>query len=327
MALVVQFQDTENLFMTLEFDTPTPPSQPAPHGISAHPFTASLALIGLLVLIGSSIVFRHGVANPPAPEIAAWGGGGDTLNPLEIVPGTVTVGQNDISHRVQDSPPYTYTMPDLKGSITPPPPPSAQNSDDSFNYEKFMAGLGQNSSWSGQQSGVTDITYAFPPASLFVVPTPTTERSPIQQSLYNYGNEVGSYIQSYEQQHPDQTRVLKDQLEDRDNPSKVEAVVRLGRDLSGIGTSLLGMEDVPSVVSTAHTKVAKSYQTMGQNLKLVPEARSNEALLSAIKTYNASADVFAKDFVALVSFFSTYGVTFGPEDAGSVFTFTYSGGM
>ncbi len=313
----------------IEIENQSTPEVVAPHSqhwVSAHPITASLIASTALLLIGSAIVFRHSAANPPAPVITAWGGGG--IDPYNTVTGSVTADQEEIVQQVQNNPPYTYVIPDLKGNTTPSSPQPTENSNDLLDFEQFMAGLGQSTApGNTAPKEVADITNAFPPTSLFIAPTPKTDRTPLQQALYNYGNEIGSYIQSYEQQHPDQTQVLKNHIEDQNNPIKINAVVQMGRDLQGIGTSLLGMEDVPAQVSAAHKKLAESYQTIGKNLTLVPQAKGNDALLSAIGTYNASADVFAKDLVALVGFFSMYGVTFSAEDAGNIFTFTYSGGM
>ena len=316
----------------LELETQTTPE--VPHAkqqnnwVSAHPYTVTLAAACVLIIFGATIVIRHSATNPVTPNITAWGGDtSGTINPSDTVAGTVTA-QGDILQQVQDNPPYTYTIPKLTGG-TPTPPAQNTNTADSFDYNAVIASVsqGQTTPTTTAPKGVSDITYAFPPANLYAAPSPNATRTPIQKSLYNYGNEVGSSIQSYEQQHPDQTKTLKDQIEDQSNPDKIQAVVQMGHDLEAVGKNLLAIEDVPPVISDAHQKLAQSYITIGKNLALVPLSQGNDALLKSIATYNASADVFAKNFASLVSFFSTYGVTFGADDAGSVFTFTYSSGM
>ena len=84
------------------------------------------------------------------------------------------------------------------------------------------------------------------------------------------------------------------------------------------------MDTVPSEALSAHQALAKSYQDLGANLALIPQAPRDSDFVQAIQTYDTSADVYTRNFVALASLFGAYGVTFAQGDPGSVFTFTPS---
>ncbi|MDP3646038.1 MAG: hypothetical protein Q8R25_03045 [bacterium] len=308
----------------------TPVPEPSHNWFSAHPLTMTMIGAGTLFVVGAIIVMNHSAATVPPPSATAWSGDVRALlNPTAFRQDTDTMGltHDDIMRQVQENPPYTYTLSKLG---TEKNPPQATTPGESFDYKVFIDSITQQESKIGAPkpvTGTTDITYAFPPDSLFSTTSAATERTETQQALYNYGNEVGSYIQSYEQQHPDQTQVLKNQIEDRNNAEKVQAVIRMAHDLQNVGRHLLEMDNVPAQVTTKHQTLAKSYEKIGTHLALVPTAQNNDDLLKAVTTYNVSADDFVKNFVALVSAFSTYGVTFGPDEEGGVFTFTYSSGL
>jgi hypothetical protein len=307
----------------LELETQSPPPPPPPSNwLVAHPYTASTMGAVFLFLVGSYIVFSKSLSSPPPPSVSAWGGTlGSVLNQNQYEQES-TRSPEDILQKVQDSPPYNYKIPPLNPD---PAVPGQTPQDNGLDLEAFITALSDSQSQVGAPPPKWDnVLYEFPPSNIFSATEAPAARTELQQKLYNYGNEVGSYILSYEQQNRNQTTVLKDQIEDRDDPEKAEAVVQIGRALQNVATNMRGIDDVPSHIASAHQALMDSYTEIGHNLTLVPEAKDTAAFLNAINTYNASADAFAKKFVDMVQIFSKYDVVFSTADAGSIFTFTFT---
>ncbi len=82
------------------------------------------------------------------------------------------------------------------------------------------------------------------------------------------------------------------------------------------------MTNVPQGFAAAHKKLADSYIDIGTKLALVAKASGDQSFLNTINAYNDAADVHTKNFATLAILFNTYGVTFAPEEAGSVYSFT-----
>ena len=177
-----------------------------------------------------------------------------------------------------------------------------------------------------QDSSVTNSAYAFIPTGLVSIETPK-KRTALQNSLYQYGNDVGSYIQSFEQENPNESQVLWDQAQDRTDAGKAAALTQLAQSLSSLGTTLAQMDgpdqsEVPSQLVSAHDALAKSYQDLGTKLALVPKTQSDADFVAAVNAYDVSAQAFTKNYVNMANLFVAYGVTFASGDPGSVFTFT-----
>lgn len=220
--------------------------------------------------------------------------------------------------QVKSGPPYTYIPPSL---ATPAP----TDNQDSYDFEAFVAMLTQGSApkkQSASESGSVVSAYAYIPRGLISTTTPHTGRTDVQQALYDYGNDIGSSIESFEQQHSNTVQVLKGQVEDRGNPDKAAAVAQIGRAFQGLGNNLAAMDTVPSGMVSAHKALAQSYIEIGKNLALIPQAERDSDFIQAIQTYNASADTFTKNYIRIVSLFGANGVTFTSSDSGRVFTFS-----
>lgn len=223
---------------------------------------------------------------------------------------------------VKKAPPYTYIPP------SPPTNPTSSTEGDNFDFDAFVAMLaasgGQKTTkTSGDTSATT--AYSFIPRGLMSTSTSEHPRTEMQQTLYNYGNEIGSFIQSFEQQHPGVAQTLKNQVEDRGNAEKAAAVVQIADALKNVGENLNTMDNVPSQMASVHARLAKSYIAIGTNLAKVPATGNDSDFLKAIEAYNTVADTFVKNYVAMAELFGAYGVIFTLTDAGSVFTFTPSG--
>jgi hypothetical protein len=171
------------------------------------------------------------------------------------------------------------------------------------------------------------LAYDFIPRGLIATTTPGKKRTPQQQALYEYGNEIGTYIQAYEARSGNVPQILRDQIEDRTDPQKGNAVKDVGSSLIYIGTQMERMDSVPADVADTHAALARSYREMGAKLQQVPDAKGDQAFIAAIEAYNASADAFSRTFVSLADFFVLSGVQFAPSDPGNVFTFSSGGGL
>ena len=297
-----------------------------------HPYTSARGAAGVLVLIGAFIVVSR-ATRPVETGPTSWGGGaGPHLDPTSYPIGEnasngagAPQGAQTTMGRVQDGPPYTYLAPSFF-SNTPP-----IGEEDTYDFDAFVAQLSVSAQGPPDSSGMQDASgstlgaYSYIPRGLISTTTVRSTRTPLQQELYDYGNDIGSTIESFEQQHSNMVQILKVQAEDRANPEKASAVVNLGHEFEELGKVLAAMEAVPSAMASTHKALAQSYIEIGKNLALVPGAERDSDFIQAIQTYNASADTFVKNYIQLVSLFGAYGVAFTSSDSGRVFTFSPTG--
>lgn len=287
----------------------------------AHPYASASLAAGVFLVFGVFIVAYHATA-PVSASPQAWGGAGVLLlNQTSYTPNPVLSAIQSPAFSIQQSPVFL--------SLAPAPSSGAEGAASTdFDMSVFLATL-SGSSASGAASNNVNLNtaYAFIPRGLVATTTFAPQRTAGQQALYEYGNEVGSYIQSYENQHRDVAQVLRDQIEDRQNAAKAQGVRDIGTALQNVGRSLGNMEIVPDSVAPLHRTLATSYGEIGQKLAGVPDAQGDQAFIAAIEAYNATADTFIRNYVALATFFSVSGVTFSPQDAGSVFSFSVSSGL
>lgn len=295
----------------------------------------AFALIAVLLLIIGGTIFvtsRSPVA--PTQSTLTWGGGAplsayengsaSQQSPQQIV-------QEVIQSQAQTQAPSTLSIPALAGPTTSPQATSASSS---FSYDDFLAQLNGNTSVSSSvQASSTSAAqliaeaYEFVPTGLVATTAPAKKpMTADQEALYDYGNEVGGEIQSFEELHSDQAEVLKDQAEDRTDPTKAAALVSLGQALASVGTYMQQMQDVPSDVTAQHNALAQSYLDIGAKLQVVAQAQSDADFVQAVENYDTSANTFVKNYGTLAQFFSEQGVVFAPQDPGSVFSFTDTSG-
>ena len=121
-------------------------------------------------------------------------------------------------------------------------------------------------------------------------------------------------------------RVLKDQFEDPQDSPKRSALIGLAASLAGVGDALLSIESIPGEARSANTRLAGSYRDMGEKLARIPDAGTDdEERISAMLIYNAAAEEYIKNYIALVTLFSLAEVTFRADEPGSVFMFSGGG--
>jgi len=291
--------------------------------LRAHPYTSAISAAVLLVFVGAYIVISR-ASQPAGTSPTSWGGEAvPFLDPTSYAPATGPSREDgSIMQQVQDGPPYTYIAPNFVNTAPP-----AEDNSDSYNFDAFIAELTKQSvvKATADTGGGAQSAYTFVPRGLISTTTSRAARSALQQQLYDYGNDIGSTIESFEQQHSNTVQVLKVQVEERANPEKAAAVVKIGRDFEELGKLLLQMDSVPPAAATAHGALAQSYIELGKKLALVPGAERDADYIKAIEAYNASADTFVQNYARLVSLFGAYSVTFTSIDGGKVFTFNPGG--
>ncbi len=296
--------------------------------IQTHIYTSLCVCSGILLIIGALIVKQHAPA-VSGNTIQAWGGSGALVNSSSYDP------QNPVLANL----PANSFGSENSISITPIPVTTSNTSSDgtsdSFDVQAFIASIKQgsvsgtaaSSSTSASGSAAIAASYEFIPQGLISTTAPGRARTALQQQLYTYGNDAGSYIQSYETGHQNTAPTLSDQIADRHNVQKGQAVKDIGTALSNVGLSLEHMDSVPESVRGMNQALAESYIDIGHKLSAIPDAPGDDTFIAAIKTYNAAVDSFTTKYVAVAQYLSLSGVTFTSIDPGSVFTFSGGGGL
>lgn len=286
--------------------------------ISEHLYLASLLGAFGVIILGVFIVMNKSTVDPQPSGLRAWGGVGSNLfDPTDVRTEGQPLPQENLYTEVQSGPPFYYAPAANQLSFV-----QSQGGDD-FDFESFITLLSAPSGGKSTQSSGTGLdAYSFIPRGLISTSTGEKARTPTQQALFNYGNEAGSYIQSYEERYRAAPQILKDQFEDRENTEKNEALRSLAGALEDVGYQLEAFEEVPSEVRAAHLKVAESYKEIGKKLALITETKTDQEMIDAILTYNAAAEIYTKNYISLATLFSLYGVTFSQNDPGNVFTFS-----
>ncbi|MBV9159741.1 MAG: hypothetical protein JO019_04060 [Candidatus Kaiserbacteria bacterium] len=296
------------------------PNEAPRRAILSHPFAILCAIAIMLFLIGGTIVMSR---TPHAINGAsdAWGSNATTLiNPTSFSPyyrdnsavapplfGATTTGTIHIFH-----PPAPQT--------TVP----AQSSD--MDFDNFLAQLMRPAA--AQTTSTVNIdsknAYSFIPQG-FVSTSTQKKRTAAQDALYEYGNVAGTIVRSFEDAHPDEVQILAAQAADRGNALKSLALASLGDDLTAAGAQLAVLPHVPDQARAANGNLARDYQMIGQKLKAIALAKNDGEFLAAITSYNASADGFTRDYIALATIFAVAGVSFDKTEGGAAFMFSNTG--
>ncbi len=289
--------------------------------IRSHIYVVALAGTFILILVGALIVGKKSaVEQGPASSLRAWGGvGANISDPTARTPDQDLTSENSLYTEVRNGPPFYYAPP------TTQIPQTQTGETTDFDLQELLATLAHApKNPPTKVAPLASDAYSFIPAGLLSISPDVdqSERTEAQQKLYDYGNDVAGSIRSYEDLYRNAPHIMKNQFEDRRNPEKNAVLLNLANSLAEVGNALLVVEEVPSQISTAHQKLAKSYKEMGEKLSRIPKAGSDQALLDAMTTYNASAETYTKNYIAFATLFSAHGVKFKSGDPGSIFTFT-----
>lgn len=289
-----------------------------------HAYLGALGVAAVLVVAGGFVVAEHSPSSG-SPSTVTWGGG----SPVAQYQTSSQPSPQQIAQAVvQNQDPATLNLPPLATST---PASAFEPTSGSFDYLALLEQLSSSVSPNAANVNVqTETSAATSGYTLIPETLVATSASPAmtaqQEALYNYGNEIGGEIQSFEGMNSNQAQVLKDQIEDRTDPTKAAAVVSLGQGLASVGQFMNHIQDVPPSAAALNSALAQSYIDIGNKLQLVPKAQGDANVVQAIENYDTAADTFVKNYGAMAQLFSSQGVTFSSSDPGSVFSFSNTGG-
>ncbi len=304
--------------------------------LRVHQYAAALVIASILVITGALIVAEHSSSSAPT-GMSAWAGNAASW-------GTTAAGEPNTAPGVPRTQPMTGAQYDVSALPTGTQAPTATAADpsitgtdsSSYDFNALMAQLSSSTVKSvkskpvhsgGSAGATTSIdNWSYIPTSILSLKNPSSSRTPAQQALYQYGNEVGSYIEGYDGAHTNQTQIISDAINDRHSTTKAAAVAQIGTDLEVVGQGIASVSDTPSDASAQNAALAKGYITIGEKLVAVATAMSQQdsELGAAIKSYDASVNAFNVSYVSLATLFSSAGVRFSNSDPGSVFSFNSS---
>jgi hypothetical protein len=279
-----------------------------------HRYAASLLAASFLLASGTYIVKTHSAGNF-SDTVGTWGGGGILVNPVEKNIPAVENAPQELPAQTQS---HSYISPFGTKSSASENPDATQNAE----FNSILAQLSGPPPKKPLPTLDTSLDpYAFIPSSIPAYTGTEKEPSltPSQEALKAYGNDIGNSIQAYEDRNRDAAQILKNFMEDRTNTAKKEAQKKLGNELIAVGKAIESAQGVPKEVAAPGAALAKSYQEIGANLAAIPDNSRNEDIVAAVTKYNASADRFVQNFIAISLLFQSYGVRFDSGDPGSVF--------
>jgi hypothetical protein len=287
--------------------------------LQSHPLAVAVTVVVLLFLMmGLFALKRNDV--PRQQHTTTFGANTGALqNPAAFSPLS--------DERPSSLPPVTSTatiqVPRGTATNAGPKPPSDAD------FQAFLTGL-FNAPVDGSPSISLDTSfdaamqnaYSYVPRGI-ITPVVTPSATPAQEALHRYGNEAGRIVKDFENTHTDSASVLSAQSKNRTDPQKAQELRDLGAAISGIGTDLLALKDVPEAARSANQTLAQSYQTAGHLLAAVADTGADDKkTLDAINTYTASVETLTRAYVGLITLFSLSDVSFTPGEAGSAFVFT-----
>lgn len=282
-----------------------------------------LALLATLVLVMAGIyLFERQRAVAPTGTGTSWDSVSGYVEATEGAP-VEEYGAElpDISSRPQS--PETLVIP--TGASTATAKIIDTPGDDAFDYNALLARLAHEPESTGPQQPTK--TYEQLLGAFTFVPKQAPEsklRSPAQEALFAYGNEIGRRVQGFAAVNPNISQTVINQATNRDNRAYGDAVIELGNRYKALGQGILGYRDVPEVAQAVHIALGESYINLGTALSAVPAATEDQAFIAAITTYNNKADAFTLAFVNMVSLFSSQDVTFESTDPGAAFSFRHN---
>jgi hypothetical protein len=302
---------------------PVPQPVPAKGLFASHPYAVTLSATAVLVLVGALFVVTHAAVPAQTQQTVSWGGeSGLPADPSyqTNVAATANVSPQPTPAPQQDT--SVVNLPIIQSQDGQDASQVAASSLDALLALLSTSSTTSVSAGSSENAQVADAYALIPQGMVATSSASNAKRTALQNALYNYGNAAGAIIGTYEDTHANVPQILKDESVDRTNADKVAAMVAVGNALTQVGKGMAEVADVPSPIVTYNAALAKSYEDIGAKLVLVAQAQSDTDVLATVKAYDSAADTFTTNYVALASYLSATGVTFAPDDPGSVFSFT-----
>ena len=289
-----------------------------------------LGIAGILLLTNANVFQKKGTA--VSPGVKAWGG--TTISTdlpgdkeTQLPEATVTLQYTDTDPNAVIQPLPSYIIPSIHAGSKNGPEKNLQNP---YDFNLFSAALSQSLTQQNAQvppktsTSIFYNAYSLVPRGLIsasILGTPATKRTPEEKAFYAYGNAIGLQIQSFDSSHNNTTANLDAFFKDRTSQSKVTPLLALANDYEKLADDISGTENVPKELVGMHSSLAQGYRTISKGLVQLSKGGSDKELSDAVLAYDASADEFIKNFVALADFFSVRGIKFSGSDPGKIFTF------
>lgn len=297
-------------------------ASPSESWVHRHPHMSGAIALSALLILGAAIVLQRSDVTP-ANSSGAWGGAGGAFFGTIRSAAPVRNYSDDVM-RLQ-SPDHNYATVPIFNTT---PKNNGVDSSEFDDIASLLNLLAAPETIDGEGTTQSPDGYSLIPQGLISVTTNTQKkRTPEQEALYTYGNEVGTYVSGYEDTHRASPQTLKDHIEDRTDPTKTQALYNLGYDMAALGADLLLIPDVPEAMAAAHKAYANTYRIVGTNLTKVSETTTDEEFVAAVATYNTSVEDLTKRFLAVLAVFNAFDVQFAATDPGSMFMFNTSTGF
>ncbi len=282
-----------------------------------HPYADAVAITGSLLIIGALVVRAHTAA--PVQRGSTWGGAGSLVASCVAHPLDTSLAPNLSDTQSTSLGPIALNTETSIGGDT--------SGVDTSSLDALIASVSGRIKNTDTSSSDTSSAYAFVPSGLIATTTLSdTNQTPVQKALYIYGNSVGDIIRAFEDTHPDQPTVLKNHIENRNDPNAIGAMKQLGGDLARVGDGINAIDPAPTQGKAAGEALAAAYRSIGTKLASITDHQDDTSLYDAIVSYNTAAEDFAKKYVSLAMVFQSYSVSFSPSDGGSIFVFPAGGG-
>lgn len=289
---------------------------------SRHPYSLLFSGAGIVLL--TIVLSAHYSSVPPtgATSIGYVQGGSLPITPLYVAgttsatpPSATPASGGDLtlnpSQQTAPAPQQTVTALIAASSSRPILSANTSTSAPDLNDQQLLQEV-----YSLQPTGISMPVVASHPASAE------------DTALHDYGNEAGLAVLSFANADADMAEVLNAWLTNRADASAAANVKKIASDLIQAGQQLEAIPSVPTAAASANESLAKNYEDAGAKLQAVILAGgSDNTLLTAMETYDTSADSFTKNYISLTNVFALHGVTFGASEAGSVFQFPASGAL
>jgi len=141
--------------------------------------------------------------------------------------------------------------------------------------------------------------------------------TPKQEALHVYGNTLGGILNNFTLSNSGQTEMLSEFFEDRSNTVRLKNLSDNYLSLSKNVAKIEATEQTSSI----NSKLASSYQSVGELLWALSFAKNDEELLESLLTYNKSSEDVVKAQLLLISLFGANGVVFENHEPGAMFSF------